>query len=76
MSTIELKQEILELVRATDDAEFLRTIRIMLLKRESPPKDNFWDSLSESQQMEILQAYYESFDPDQRISFEDFQSRM
>lgn len=60
MSAIELKKNIHKIVDRIEDERLLRTICSFLEVREKSTDGQMWDSLTESQKREVLEAYAES----------------
>ena len=60
MSAIELKKSLHKIVDRIDDERLLRTIYSFLEVREKSTDGQMWNSLTESQKKEVLQAYEES----------------
>lgn len=71
MSSAELKLNLHKIVDRIEDERLLRAIYSFLNERENSEEGRIWNSLTEEQKKEVLQAYEESEDDPNLIDDED-----
>jgi len=71
MGTAELKSHLHRMVDRIEDERFLRAIYSFLNQKENSKEGRMWNSLTEEQKREVLQAYEESEDDSNLINDED-----
>jgi hypothetical protein len=71
MGTIELKSNLHKIVDRIEDDRLLRAIYSFLKERENSIDSSMWNSLSDEQKKEVLQAYDESEDESNLIEDKD-----
>ncbi|MEX2231185.1 MAG: hypothetical protein WD824_03425 [Cyclobacteriaceae bacterium] len=71
MGTAELKSDLHKMVDRIEDERLLRAIYSFLNAREHSEEGKMWNSLTEQQKAEVLQAYDESEDDSNLTSDDD-----
>ena len=60
MSTIELRDNLHELINTIENPRLLESLYELLTQSQNSKNANLWSSLSEDQKQEVLDAYEES----------------
>ena len=71
MGTAELKSNLHKMVDRIEDERLLRATYSFLNERENSEEGRMWNSLTEDQKKEVLQAFDESEDNSNLINDED-----
>ena len=64
MSTVELKASLHQLIDGIQNSNFLESLHDILSERKNSKDGHLWNSLTDSQKQEVLDAYQESENPD------------
>ena len=65
MGTVELKANLHQLIDGIQNSNLLESLHDILTERKNAKDGHLWNSLTESQKQEVLDAYQESEDPSQ-----------
>ena len=68
MSTVELKASLHQLIDGIQNSNLLESLHDILSERKNSKDGHLWNSLTDSQKKEVLDAYLESEDPDNLTS--------
>ena len=68
MSTVELKASLHQLIDGIQNSNLLESLHDILSERKNSKDGHLWNSLTDSQKKEVLDAYQESEDPDNLTS--------
>jgi hypothetical protein len=71
MGTAELKSNLHKMVDRIEDERLLKAIYSFLNERENSEEGKMWNSLTEQQKKEVLQAYDESEDDSNLMNDKD-----
>lgn len=64
MNTVELKANLHRLIDGIQNSNFLESLHDILSERRNSKDGHLWNSLTDSQKQEVLDAYQESENPD------------
>jgi hypothetical protein len=68
MSTTELKASLHQLIDGIQNSNLLESLHDFLSERKNAKDGHLWNTLSDSQRQEVLDAYQESEDPNNLTS--------
>ncbi|WP_425391265.1 hypothetical protein [Ekhidna sp.] len=68
MSTIDLKSNLHQLIDGIQNTKLLESLHDLLSERKNAKAGTLWNSLSESQKQEVMDAYEESEKPENLTS--------
>ncbi len=63
MGTLELKANLHELIDGIQNSNLLESLHDILSERKNAKEGHLWNSLTDTQKQEVLDAYEESNDP-------------
>ncbi|MEO9477840.1 MAG: hypothetical protein ABJG41_20020 [Cyclobacteriaceae bacterium] len=63
MRTVELKANLHQLIDGIQNSNLLESLHDILSERKNSREGHLWNSLTDSQKQEVLEAYQESEDP-------------
>lgn len=63
MSTVELKSNLHKLIDDIQNTKLLKSLHDILVERKNAEAGTLWNSLTESQKKEVMEAYEESENP-------------
>ena len=72
MNSAELKSNLHQLIDGIQNKNLLESILALLTERKSSKTGALWNSLSDEQQQEVLDAYEESEDPNNLTPHSEF----
>ena len=64
MSTADLKTSLHQLIDGIQDSNFLESLYEILSEQKNAKDGHLWNSLTDAQRQEVMDAYHESEDPD------------